>query len=187
MMNRPTRGYSLLELIVSVGIFSIIMLVVTGAYLTLIDLDRQARSGNQLAATLSFAVESMARNIRTGTDYACNGNLSNPDCTAVPASKFSFLDNQGQRIVYQLKSDGSIGQCTNSDPDDSNCLTSNAVSLTDPRITIQSLDFFVRGASVTDEIQPQVTISISGTMKTGAQTTTDFTIQTGATQRLIDL
>ncbi len=186
MRKAPHHGYSLIELIVAVGIFSIVMLFVTSSYLTLIDLDRQARSGNQLAASLSFAVESMARNIRTGTEYGCGASVG-ADCTATPASKFTFLDNQGQRIVYQLKGDGSIGQCTNSDPDDATCTDARAVSLTDPRIDIDSLDFFVRGASLSDTIQPQVTMSIAGSMRTGARATTEFNIQTGATQRLIDL
>ena len=61
MMNACTkRGYTLVELIVSLGLFSMVMLVVTGAYLTLISLDRQARASNQLSATLSFAVETTA-------------------------------------------------------------------------------------------------------------------------------
>ena len=181
MTTSSQRGYSLLELIVSLGIFSMVMLVVTGAYITLISLDRQARANNQLAASLSFAVESMARSMRTGTEYACNGNLSVPNCVSGGAS-ISFIDSQNQTITYRLKDDGSIGQCTGSP-----CTDATAVSLTDSRIDIETIRFYVRGVGVGDSAQPRVTFVITGTMTTEGGETTSFSIQTGATQRLIEL
>lgn len=179
--NTSQRGYTLLEMIVSLGIFSLVMVVVTGAYLTLISLDRQARAQNQLVASLSFAVESMARNIRTGTDYACNASAATPNCASVGGASMSFLDSQGQTITFFKKSDGTIGQCTGS------CSEARAVSLTDPLITIQTLTFYVRGVGTGDGVQPQATFIIKGNMKTDAGKTTDFSIQTSATQRFIDL
>ncbi|MDQ1299563.1 MAG: putative Type pilus pilin [Patescibacteria group bacterium] len=176
------RGYSLLEMIVSLGIFSMVMLVVMGAYVTLISLDRQARANNQLAASLSFAVESMARSMRTGTSYDCNAGGNPLNCSS-GGGTISFLDSQGQIISYIQKSDGSIGQCTGTP----GCLDNNAVSLTDRRINITSLRFYVRGVGVNDDTQPNVTFVIAGTMTTDAGEVTDFSIQTGATQRLIEL
>lgn len=176
------RGYSLLELIVSLGIFSMVMLVVMSAYVTLISLDRKARANNQLAASLSFAVESMARSMRTGTGYACSANTSSPNCGASGGASISFVDSQSQTITYLLKSDGSIGQCTGSP-----CTNSTAVSLTDHRIDISSLRFYVRGVGVGDNIQPRVTFVIAGSMVTEGGEVSTFSIQTGATQRLIEL
>ena len=189
-MSNPTmstlpssRGYSLLELIVSLGIFSMVMLVVMGAYVTLISLDRQARANNQLAASLSFAVESMARSMRTGTGYDCNAPGGSLNCGGGGGDSISFLDSQGQTISYIQKIDGSIGQCTGT----SGCLDNNAVSLTDHRINITSLRFYFRGVGVGDDTQPSVTFVIAGTMTTEAGEVSSFSIQTGATQRLIEL
>lgn len=182
MMNvRTQRGYTLLELIVSLGLFSMVMLIVMGAYLTLISLDRQARASSQLASSLSFAVESMARSMRTGTTYACNANGSAPNCAA-GGSSISFVDTNGQTITYLLKSDGSIGQCTGG-----LCTSSSAIALSDRRINVQTLRFYVRGVGTSDRVQPQVTFALSGTMVTDAGETTSFSIQTGATQRLLEL
>ena len=178
------RGYTLLELIVSLGIFSMVMLVVMGAYVSLISLDRQARANNQLAASLSFAIESMARSMRTGTSYDCNGGGMPYNCTQ-GGDSISFVDSQGQTITYRLKNDGSIGQCTGS-----LCTDATSVALTDPRIDITSLVFYVRGVGTNgadDLIQPNVTFTISGTMATEDGEVTSFSIQTGATQRLIEL
>jgi prepilin-type N-terminal cleavage/methylation domain-containing protein len=174
MMQEP-RGYTLLELIVSIGIFSMVMLVVIGAYLTLISYDRQARATNDLTANLSFAIESMMRNIRTGRDYSCGAG--NGTC-----SQFSFTDSQDQQITYKVKTDGSLGQCTGT------CTTdAQAVALSSPSITIQTLTFIVRGVGTGDNIQPQVMAIVKGTMGTDAGKTTAFVIQTGATQRAIDI
>lgn len=183
--NTNQRGYSLLELIVSLGLFSVVMLVVLAAYITLISLDRQARASNQLAASLSFATESMARSIRTGTRYSCNG-VADQNCNAPGGASFSFLNSQGEVIGYRVKSDGSIGQCSLSYLGQT-CLDANAIALTDPRISITSLRFIVRGVGSSDVYQPYVTISIAGTMTTDAGETADFSIQTGATQRFIDI
>lgn len=170
------RGYSLLELIVSVGLFSLVMLVVMGAYLSLISMDRRARATNELVTNLSFAVESMMRNVRTGSTYSCGSG--NGTCT-----QFSFRDSANQNFTYLLRSDGTIGQCSGV----GGCSQTTATQLTDPRITITTLNFYVRGVGTGDEVQPQVTVSISGTMPTDQGKTVDFTIQTGATQRLIDI
>ncbi len=173
-----TRGFTLIEMIVSIGLFSLVMLVVTAAYLAIIALDKEARTTNEVVANLSFTVESMARNIRTGTHYSCAG-AGNGSC-----SQFSFLNSEGQSITYLLKTDGTVAQCssgtcTPASPD--------AISLTDPRITIQSLTFLVRGVGTGDALEPQATINIHGTLIGNRGHTVDFAVQTGATQRFLEL
>ncbi len=171
-----SRGFTLIEIIVSVGIFSMVMLVVTAAYLTLVTLDREARTTNEVVANLAFAVDSIARNVRSGTTYSCAG-AGNGTC-----SQLSFVDAQSQTITYLLKTDGTIGQCTGG-----TCTSATAISLTDARISISALTFYVRGVGSGDAAQPQVTVSIRGTMKAQQGRTIDFSIQTGATQRYIEL
>ncbi len=171
-----TRGFTLIEIIVSVGIFSMVMLVVTATYLAIITLDSEARATNSVVTNLSFAVESMARNVRTGTSYSCAG-AGNGTC-----SQLSFLDTEGRAVTYLLKNDGTIGQCTSGV-----CTTATAIPLTDPNITITSLTFYVRGVGTGDVIQPQVLISIRGTMKAAKNRVVEFTIQTSATQRFLEI
>ena len=192
MRTRPAqRGYTLLELIVSLGIFSVVILVVMGAYLTLISLDRQARANSQLATSLSFAIESMARSLRTGSEFVCNGNTNSPNCTN-GGSSISFClegrtcrdgDSDEQYLTtYFLRSNGTIGQCSGR-----LCTDSASEPLTDSRIAIESLRFYVRGVGSGDGTQPQVTFVLAGSMTTDQGETTDFNIQTSATQRLLEL
>lgn len=178
MSARTKRGYTLLEMIVSIGIFSVIMLAATGAYLKLIALDREARSLNELVTNLSFAVDSMARAARTGTDYKCNKTGTN--CTN--GTSFRFTDADGRQIDYEL----SGGRITES-------IDGSAVALTDPRITISALNFIVRGVdggtpeSCGSRIQPQVIFTIQGSLATGQGDSVSFSIEGAATERLLDL
>lgn len=172
--RRAQRGYTLLELIVSVGIFSIVMLAATGAYLTLINLDRQARATNDVVTNLSFAVDSMSRAVRTGTNYKCN--KTGQSCPLTPGTSIEFTDDLGRTIEYELDT-GQIKQEINNSP----------AFLTDSRITIQTLNFYVRGVGTGDGIQPQVTFTIAGTMTAGVGKTVSFSIEGGATQRRLEL
>lgn len=188
-MHTPSmRGYTLLEMIVSVGIFSIIMLFVTGAYLTLISLDREVRATTALMTNLSFAVDSMARSIRTGNAYGCadsGGDPNSPGTNCAGTNRFSYYDTQlNQKVTYIVKSDGTIGRCTGG-----TCSSATAISLTDPNVTIASNDlrFYVRGVGTSNTVQPQVTFVIRGTMIGSNNRSVDFSIQTSATQRRIDI
>ncbi len=173
------RGYTLVEMIVAVGIFSLVMLTATAAYLTLIDLDRKSRAVTQVVTNLSFAVDSMSRSIRTGTAYSCNGGTN---CTT-GGTTLSFVDEFGRTITYAVASGVVTRQCSGS-----SCGGTSAVQLTDPGIVVNTLRFYVRGVGTGDGLQPQVTFTVQGTVSGGARNTpTTFTIQGGATERKIEL
>lgn len=180
---RSKRGYTLLELIVSIGIFSIVMMTATSAYLTLIDLDRQARATNDIVSNLSFAVDSMSRAVRTGTSYKCNKTGTNCLTIGSPGTSLRFTDETGRTVDYELS--GTQIQETVT-PLTGAAFTSK---LTDPRITISALNFYVRGVSVESgtKIQPQVTFIIAGTMNVGKNKTVSFSVEGGATERLLEL
>ncbi len=179
----PIRGFTLVEIIVSVGLFSVVMLVSTAAYLTIITLDKEARATNELVVNLSFAVDSISRNIRTGESYSCAG-VGNGTC-----SQFSFIDSQKQRVTYLLK-ENTVAQCVLPQGSTAQCSSLDAVSLTDPRITVNALVFDVRGVGVSEfpePLQPRVTVSIRGTMPSAQGRAVQFTLQTSATQRYLEI
>lgn len=174
------RGYTLLELIVSVGIFSVIMLIVTSAYLNLVHLDRKARATSDVMTNLSFVVESMSREIRTGTNYRCNTNGTN--CTNGGTSfRFSDSRSPSRTITYTL---------TNSQVF---VTVDGATSaLTDPRVTVSTLTFYVRGVGTlvgdgTAYASPQVTFVMRGTVEPEPGEVVEFSLQGSATQRYLEL
>lgn len=192
MMSNPTRrGYTLLEMTVSVGLFSLVMLLATGAFLKFISLDRKARYTNDVVNNLNFAIDSMTRSIRTGSNYRCGGEGQGPNCWPPTSgqSTFSFVDDRGRTVTYLRRTDGSIGRCALTT---GSCSPSTAIAVTDSRINIQNMTFYVRGVGTTtspDNVtQPSVVMSIRGQMTPGPnQAPIDFAIETMATQRLIEL
>ncbi len=178
-MNRRVRsqsGFTLIELIVSVGLFALVMLLASGAYLMMISLNRQAQGIATGIDNLSFALETMTRDIRTGTGYTCPGGAS--DCTidATQGGTFSFSNTNKVAVSYGLS--GSALQET---------IGSNQSLLTEPSVTITTLTFYVTGtkpASAGDLQQSRVTIVISGTVSSSAsKKPQSFSIETGATMR----
>ncbi len=168
-MNRR-QGYTLIELIIAVGLFALIMLLASGAYLLMINLNRQAQATATGINNLSFALESMTRDIRTGAGYDCGGQSS------CQVSSFSFKNENGAAVTYNLS--GSALQKT---------LGATPSILTDPSVTVSSLTFYVNGAIKGDAQQPRVTIIVSGTVSSGPGKIQPFTVETGATMRGTDL
>lgn len=191
-MTNPTRtrGFSLVEMIVSVGIFSVVMLIATSAYFSLISLDRRARATNQVVNNLSFSVDAMMRGIRTGTEFRCLNGGPDADGNSVSGSctQYTYTDSvlpAGNNVVTYFLSGGGIYRNEGSL---SSTLLSTASRLTDPSITVTSLIFYVRGAGTSDDAQPQTLITIKGTMPADSSgNLTSFAIEETVTQRLIDL
>jgi len=188
--SRIQRGYTLIELVVSVGLFALVMTLASGAYLLMIDLNRQTQGIATGINSLSFALETMTRGIRTGTEYNC-GEFGG-DCPS-GSTRFSFLDSSGRQVIFDF------------DEQKAAIIKNDLIPLTDASLTITALTFYVTGTGTiaendylqphvtgtiaeNDYLQPHVTIVVSGTVSSGPRRSPQpFTIQTGATMRGIDL
>ena len=73
------------------------MLLTSGAYLVMIGVNRQAQGITTGINNLSFALEVMARTIRTGTQYTCPSSTN--ECVV---NSFSFTDADGVTVSYSL-------------------------------------------------------------------------------------
>ena len=168
-MKTTHGGYTLIELVVAVGVFALIMTLASGAYLVMVGVNRQAQSTATGINNLSFALESLTRNVRTGTGYQL-----------INANSFSFTNQNGTVLTYSLGSQpgpsGTVGT-----------ITLNGVSLTDPLVDIRSLTFYTSGTASSDTYQPYVTITLSGTVSTGPGKTQSFSVETSAAMRGSDI
>lgn len=171
---RTKRGYTLIELIVAVGLFSIIMTLSTGAYLVMIGVNRHTQGLATGINNLAFALESMTTNIRTGTAYC-----SAPSTTC--STTFSFRDRSGAYVEYGLVG-GAVMVCKSQT---AFCAPNTAV--TAPAVNVTQLTFNATGIAATDALQPYVRINIAGTVTTAPGKTQPFAVQTGAIMRGTDL
>lgn len=170
------RGYTLIELMVAVGLFALIMTLASGAYLVMIGINRQTQGITAGIDDLSFALETMMRSIRTGTGYNCGGPGAG-DC-AGGADSFYFTNASGATVSYSIAG-SAIQEVVNGVPSP---LTDSSL------VKVISLMFYVSGTSKSDSIQPHVTVTVSGTISPGhGKPDESFTVETGATMRGADL
>jgi prepilin-type N-terminal cleavage/methylation domain-containing protein len=190
--NHPaTRGFTLLELLVVIALFSIVVTITMAAYLNLISLERKARATNDLVSNLSFVVDNMSRSIRTGKDYSCAGGTN---CVS-GGNYFRFTDENCRSVEYILRSDSTVGQCVGPadsgptcSPSPVSCNATNATPITDPRITVGTLRFYTQGVGTSDVLQPRVIFTVSGSITPDSKSSPiTFTIEGGATERIIDI
>ncbi len=65
------RGFTLIEMIVSLGLFSVVAVVALGALLKIINANNKAQSLQTAITNLNFSLEAMSREMRVGARYNC--------------------------------------------------------------------------------------------------------------------
>lgn len=184
-----SSGFTLIELMVATSIFVVIMLASMGSLFTLLDASKNSRALRTAMDNVNFAMESMTRSIRMGTNYYCvtyptsigsadyltEGRNCPSGGTAV-----SFLPQTvtTYRVGYQWKPrDDAQGTYTLQRCDINSC-----VDIISPDVNIEQLKFFVKGSQSGDNIQASVYIIMRGTV-TIKGVDTSFALQTMASQR----
>lgn len=188
--NMQQKGFTLIELMVSVTIFIIVMTISLGALLAMSEADRKAEGIKSVMNNLNFALESMARTIRTGFGYGCNGSTGTDCINGAGGYRLSLTAANGNDVTYCL---GSAGSClvSTSCTAGSTCTILRSIeggtfsSLTAPEVNIENLSFFVQGSPPGNAVQARVIITLNGTVTLSGQVT-DFRLQTSVTQRLYD-
>jgi prepilin-type N-terminal cleavage/methylation domain-containing protein len=210
-------GFTLIEVIVSLALFSVVITIAVGALLILIASNRQLQNEQSVLSNLSFALDSMTREIRTGSNYYCAIATSltdarlNPsegdvgDCydslsgsplyevIAFDEGGNSLTESGSSRIVYFYdRLEGKLYRTLG---------TGNPESIVSDGIYLSDVDFFVTGSGRTgggadsDELQPKITIVIEAYNSEDDFDADDadgvrdraYVIQTTVTQRTLDI
>ncbi len=182
-------GFTLVEMIVAIGLFSIVMVVCVGALLALVSANRKAQALQSVMNNLNIALDGMARSVRMGNDYdgstGCTGNTAGPnDCTG-GSTTFEFQpygDVSNPRWIYNFNS------TTHRIERSTSGTISGAAPITAPEVTIDGMLFYVVGTERGDTVQPKVVIVIKGSAGVpGSSARTTFHLQAAAVQRVLDL
>jgi prepilin-type N-terminal cleavage/methylation domain-containing protein len=181
-------GFTLIEIMVAVSIFSIVMLVAIGAVLSIVSANRKAQSLNAVINNLNFALEGMARDLRTGYDYDCDAGISGLDDCPLGGSEVLFKSSQYKSsVTYSRDVDSNgLGSITRS-------VSGSSVPLTGNEVNIKSLKFYVVNTKKlvisdlnSDYLTPKIIITVQGEFK-GFGDVTEFNLQTMVTQRRLDI
>lgn len=84
-------GFTLIEMIVSLALFSVVVTISVGALLVLIASNQRFQNEQSVMTNLSFALDSMTREIRTGTKYFCD---SRNNAASGPLDRRIFEDGR---------------------------------------------------------------------------------------------
>lgn len=189
-LTKGNRGFSLIELIVAVALFSIVMLVSVAALLALVDANRKAQALQSVMNNLNVALDGMVRSIRMGTDYHCGGPPYGAASPCAGGKTFAFESFDGDpatdsdQWVYSFEQDeNGVGRIYKSESGGTGWLP-----ITAPEVSIDDMKFYVVGTDTADNVQPKVVISIKGTAGADkVKTKSSFSIQATSVQRILDL
>ncbi len=173
---KATSGFTLIEVLVSLAIFTIVVLMSTSALLSLLDVDKKAQSMKSVMNNLNFALESMAREIRVGTNYT----------VSVDGQSFTFTDHLGRAVTYSLSGTRMMRSISTINGGAAAPLTSPQISVDNAILNPPIRVFVLKGQLPSDTLQPYVLLRLKGHAGVSERTQTNFSIQTIVSQRLPD-
>ncbi len=215
LFNRKNKkGFTLIEMVIAVGLFSIVMLVALAIILSVVDNNKKVHSVNVVVDNLNFAIDSMVRDIKTGKYYRCGYGMSidvgdtsscdNPPTDVVTLISTLYDNNKIVQYRYLVAdANHSYGRIVKqsclftSIGDTRSCVVGTdsveESDLTSSEIDITGVTFVVRpgvpssAQPALQPSQPTVFLLIKGTSAINPTEASDFTIQTLISQRYLNI
>ena len=194
------KAFTLIEVVVAVGLFSIVMMVALAIILSVVDNNKKVHSVNVVVDNLNFAIDSMVRDIKTGKFYQCGiksiiqigvtGCSGSPKNTAI--TLVSTLYDKDKIVQYEFsndkifKSSCDISTTSGGPTQVVGMGCTIPTELTSSEITITDAAFYINPGSP-GSVQPSVFVLIEGTSAINPTEASDFTIQTLISQRYLNI
>ncbi len=213
MTSRFKKGFSIVEMLVAVALFSAVALMSIASLFALADANEKARSARTAMDSIGYMFDGMVREIRLGSKYYCQqsatpaiqltSGLNVQKCEYVKNNASSgglyllFRDRIGKIMAYRF-----ANNCIERKTTDVSWSTSYGDNLsgysclTSSNITIERFRFYVYGTDPIPSIgsanysdinsykQPYVVISATIKVGTKAKTLVSFPYQTTVSQRI---
>jgi prepilin-type N-terminal cleavage/methylation domain-containing protein len=206
-----SSGFTLLEMIVSLGIFSIVAVIAVGSLVRITGLNRQAQTLQSAMNNINYILESMSREMRFGSNFNCttsaswsHGGLTALGCSNGSGEKGILFKSAkiGSPIVgsypngcqlvigYWFKQNGGAGgpwsvlKSQQNRCDDSLTLNSGTPLIDEGNVTLTNVEF---GVQLGDRGYSWASVRLKGYAGTKATERNDFDIRTGISQRIADL
>lgn len=164
-LSKNKKGFTLIELMVALGLFSIIMVITTGGFVRFLKTQKQTSSFASVNNSLSVALEQMAKEIRTGKNFSTDG----ASCPSSGAA-LSFVNSKGANVTYYLEN-GAVKR----GPD-----CSSGQEITGNKVSIGYLTFIVSNNS---NYPPRITILIGANPNNESASIYTVNLQTTVSSR----
>lgn len=167
------KGFSLIEIMISTAIFTFVMVVAIGAFMTSSNGAKQSKALRVAMDNVNFAMDNITREIRVGSSYGDN----NPD-TQISFTPYDL--SVPKRYFYLDALTDSVYRCDLALPPDPNAV---CAALTSPEVKITNLKFTIYDDfNVALNTQPSVYIEMTGEV-TINNAVESFSLHTLASQR----
>jgi len=179
-----TKGFTLVEMLVSVSIFVIVAFIVVSTLLTMSYAYKKAQRMRLLMDNLGFSIQTLSLNIREGVGYSqsdCSPNEAEGCFEFQPLD--SWLSNESANVCYRryVREDNGPGGILKCNSSCSSCSVNSGSDIISPEINITKLQFIETSGNQ----KSLVKIMIAG--EAGANRDfTDFFIQNSVSQRNVD-
>jgi len=200
MRHRTTttaRGFTLMEMIVVLGLFSVIVVSATDIFVLANKAQRKVYGLERIQADARYAMEAVVREVRADRiDHAYYAARATP--LANPDTELALIDVSGQSVLFSQSDASQSASCP--DAASAPCLLVSvgggaAVSMTPKGVKVRSAKFYVAPivdpfaydvgtSSYASNVQPHVTFVL--TLETAGERegeTSVVTLQTTAVQR----
>lgn len=175
---RIEEGFSLIELMVSVALFSVIIIAATQIFKLVVDAQRGAMATQNVEESLKYFSEVTGKEMRMALK-----NPINP-CPGISPTQIFVASDNGDRLIFQNR----YGECVTYqlEPDENGqqrfqiTRGTNFDFITPAKIKIDTLKFKV---SAEESTQPMVTLNLKAYATGQGQFKSDMTIQTSITSR----
>lgn len=182
--NKKQTGFTLIEMMVSIALFSIVMTASIGSILVISDSNKKARSLMSVMTNLNFAVDSITRSFKTGE---IKGTIQLSDCITtneISYSELSITEEFKKRSVTYCFEPKNVTTNTNGRITKQAQGQANATPITSPDVDIKYLEFDLTGTNLKQ--QPILTITMEGTVKVSPKISSNFSLQTSVSQRKLN-
>lgn len=186
-MSIKKSGFTLVEIMVAVSIFTVVAVIATGAVITANNVNKKSQAIKLVVDNLNFALDSMTLKLKQGGGYYCDSDTGNVypvgadsrNCSGESRLAFRVEDGVGGYDYYiylfsgnKLRFSKGIGSSASMSP---------LVPITSDDVNISIGRFYVFDNGLPDK-QPRALISVYGTATAGKQSSS-FAIETTVSDR----
>ncbi len=187
LLFKKEKGFTLVETMISMTIFTVIITVGMGAVLNAMTQHYMAQDMRSAMDGLNFTMEDISRNVRLGNTFHCYPSgtdliaTTSAESCSTGSTKITFNSIAGTSTTYLINTITSPAKIQK-------IVGGVTYDMTTPDIAIDTSksDFVVVGAEAGDGLQPVVNIRLVGNVLYKNVNKSNFSLETTVTQRQVD-